>query len=163
MDKYYYFVTQLPYLIFGQERYVNRQYFLDQAIKWLSDKDFAIISDVSLNNFYLKDSDNKVLVKYKNFERNLRNAIKSFRENSNRGGTFLSDLKVNLNEGTPLEIEKALLRMRWKFIESLEEGHFFDLDVLIVYFLKIQVLERLFTFDRDRGIVVFDKLCEVVK
>lgn len=163
MDKYYYFVAQLPLLIFGQECYASKQYFLEQAKKWLPEKDFATISGVNLNDFYLRDGDNKVLAKYKNFEKKLREEIVAFRKNENRGRTFLPNLKLNLEEGTPLEIEKALLLLRWKFIEFLEEGHFFDLEILIVYFLKIQILERLFTFNRDKGTVVFDKLCEVAR
>jgi len=163
MSKYYYFVAQLPLLTFGQEHYVTREYFLDQSKKWLSDKDFAIISDVSIDDFYSKENDNKVLTKYKNFEKTLREEIFIFRKNDKRGGTFSSNLKLNLDEGTPLEIEKRLLFLRWEFIESLRVGHFFDLEILIIYFLKIQVLERLFTFNKEKGIVVFDKLCEVTR
>jgi len=163
MSKYYYFVAQLPLLTFGQEYYATREYFLDQSKKWLSDKDFVIISDVNLDDFYLKENDNKVLAKYKKFEKTLREEIFVFRKNDKQGGTFSSNLKLNLGEGTPLEIEKRLLKLRWEFIESLREGHFFDLEILIIYFLKIQVLERLFTFDREKGAVIFDKLCEVTR
>lgn len=159
MDKYYYFVSQLPLLIFGQESYIDKERFLDEAKKWLSDKDFSTISGVSLNDFYPRDGDNEVLAKYKNFERALREEIASFRKNESRGG--LTSLNLNLNEGTPLEIERTLLHLRWEFIESLEEGHFFDLEILILHFLKLQALERLLTFDREKGTAVFDKLCEV--
>ena len=159
MDKYYYFVSQLPFLTFGQESYIDRERFLDEAKKWLSDKDFSMISGVSLNDFYPRDGDSEVLVKYKNFEEALRKEIASFRKNESRGG--LTSLNLNLNQGTPLEIEKTLLGLRWKFIESLEQGHFFDLEILILHFLKIGVLERLLTFDKEKGTAVLDKLCEV--
>jgi len=158
MDKYYYFVSQLSFLTFGQESYIDREHFLDEAKKWLSDKDFSMISGVSLNDFYSRDGDNEVLAEYKNFERALREEIASFRKNESRVGTSFN---LNLSEGTPLEIERTLLGLRWKFIESLEAGHFFDLEILILHFLKIQVLERLLTFDKGKGTVVFDKLCEV--
>jgi len=133
---------------------------LDEAGKWLPEKDFLIISRVSLNDFYPRDEDNEILAKYKNFERTLREEIASFRRNENRGGTSVN---LNLNQGTPLEIERRLLGLRWEFIESLEGGHFFDLEILILHFLKIQVLERLLTFDNERGTVVFDKLCEIAR
>lgn len=158
MDKYYYFVSQLPFLTFGQESYIDKEGFLGEAKKWLSDKDFSSVSGVSLNDFYPRDGDSEVLANYKNFERALREEISRFRRNESRIG---SSFDLNLNQGTPLEIEKALLHLRWEFIESLEGGHFFDLEILILHFLKLQVLERLFTFDRDKGTVVFDKLCEV--
>jgi len=158
MDKYYYFVSQLPFLTFGQESYIDRELFLDQAKMWLSDKDFSSVSGVSLNDFYPRDGDNEVLAKYKNFERTLREEIASFRKNESQTGTSFN---LNLSQGTPLEIERRLLNLRWEFIESLEEGHFFDLEILVLHFLKIQLLERLLTFDREKGTAVFDKLCEV--
>lgn len=160
MDKYYYFVSQLPFLTFGQESYIDKERFLDEAKKWLADKDFLMISGVSLNDFYPRDGDSEVLAKYKDFEMTLREEVASFRRNESRAGTSFN---LNLNEGTPLEIERTLLRLRWEFIESLEEGHFFDLEILILHFLKMQVLERLLTFDREKGTAVFDKLCEVVR
>jgi len=159
MDKYYYFVSQLPFLTFGQESYVDRESFLEQARKWLSAKDFSSVSSVNLDDFYSQAGDNEILVNYKNFEKALREEIAFFRKSESYVRTSFN---LNLNEGTPLEIERSLLRLRWKFIESLEEGHFFDLEILILHFLKIQVLERLFTFDKKKGAVIFDKLCEVV-
>ena len=158
MDKYYYFVSQLPFLTFGQESYIDRERFLDQAKNWLSDKDFSSVSSVSLDDFYPRDGDKEVLAKYKNFERTLREEIASFRKNESYTGISFN---LNLNQGTPLEIERRLLNLRWEFIESLEQGHFFDLEILVLHFLKIQVLERLLTFDREKGTAVFDKLCEV--
>ena len=158
MDKYYYFVSQLPFLTFGQESYIDRERFLGQAKNWLSDKDFSSVSSVSLDDFYPRDGDKEVLAKYKNFERTLREEIASFRKNESYTGISFN---LNLNQGTPLEIERRLLNLRWEFIESLEQGHFFDLEILVLHFLKIQVLERLLTFDREKGTAVFDKLCEV--
>ena len=51
----------------------------------------------------------------------------------------------------PLEIEKEILLLRWNFLEDQEMGHFFDLSFLIIYYLKLQILERLFSFDKERG------------
>lgn len=158
MDKYYYFVSQLPLLIFGEKAYVGSENFLVEAQKWLSDKDLSAVLKVSINDFYTKGDDNKTLKKYKDFERSLREEIASFRSKGNQEIGFSN---LNLREGTPLETEQRLLLLRWKFIEGLEEGHFFDLDILILYFLKLQVLERLLSFNKEKGIVRFDKLCEV--
>lgn len=158
MDRYYYFVSQLPLLIFGEKPYVGSGNFLAEAQKWLSGKDLSMMLKVSINDFYTKGDDNKALKKYKDFERNLREEIASFRSKENQEIGFSN---LNLREGTPLETEQRLLLLRWKFIEGLEEGHFFDLDILILYFLKLQVLERLLSFDKEKGMARFDKLCEV--
>ena len=41
-----------------------------------------------------------------------------------------------------LEGEKILDQARWDFLESLSFGHYFDFDFLIVYALKLKILER---------------------
>ena len=41
-----------------------------------------------------------------------------------------------------LEAEKILDQARWNFLESLSFGHYFDFDFLLVYLLKLQILER---------------------
>ena len=41
-----------------------------------------------------------------------------------------------------LEAEKILDQERWNFLESLSFGHYFDFDFLLVYVLKLKILER---------------------
>jgi len=41
-----------------------------------------------------------------------------------------------------LEAEKTLDRDRWNALDELAAGHYFDLDFLIVYALKLLILER---------------------
>ncbi|MFH1281149.1 MAG: DUF2764 family protein [Candidatus Omnitrophota bacterium] len=41
-----------------------------------------------------------------------------------------------------LEGEKILDEARWNFLESLSSGHYFDFDSLLIYALKLRILER---------------------
>jgi len=41
-----------------------------------------------------------------------------------------------------LEAEKILDQGRWNFLENLSIGHYFDFDYLLVYALKLKILER---------------------
>jgi len=56
-----------------------------------------------------------------------------------------------VREGDPLTVEKNLLLWRWQFLDSLEFGHYFDLEFLIMYYLRLQILKRLFTFNKKIG------------
>ena len=56
-----------------------------------------------------------------------------------------------LKEGNPLDVEKKLLQLRWHFIDELEFGHYSDVDFFILYYLKLQILQRLWQFDKERG------------
>lgn len=41
-----------------------------------------------------------------------------------------------------LEAEKILDQERWNFLEYLSFGHYFDFDYLLIYALKLKILER---------------------
>jgi len=41
-----------------------------------------------------------------------------------------------------LEAEKILDQQRWDFLEALSFGHYFDFDYLLIYALKLKILER---------------------
>ena len=163
MDKYYYFVSQLPMLKFNEKPVIGKDYFLDEAKKWLSLKDLESVLGLNINDFISKKNDLNVLREYKYFERVLREELVLFRKSlySNIDSKALTVLDLSIMEGNPLDVERKLLLLRWDFIEEKEQGHFFDLELLCLYFLKLQILERLVIFDKEKGTLVFDKLCEV--
>jgi hypothetical protein len=51
----------------------------------------------------------------------------------------------------PLEGELLIERERWSFVERLETNHLFDLEALVAYALKLQILERRALFEAERG------------
>lgn len=163
MDKYYYLASQLPLLQFGESTNINREGFLREARKWLGEKDFSLLLQADINNFSEGQNLPEILSDYRGFERELRSELSLLREalKAKREYKTSPALLSIVSEGNPLDIEKKLLHLRWKFIEEKEEGHYFDLEFLILYFLKLQILERLFTFNKEKGMMVFDKLCEV--
>ena len=65
-----------------------------------------------------------------------------------------------LKEGTPLDAERRLLRWKWDFLDETEHEHHFDLEFLIIYFLKLQILHRLVSFDAELGLHNYQNLCE---
>lgn len=63
---------------------------------------------------------------------------------------------------SPLAAEETLERGRWTFLDELEVGHYFDVEKLIVYRLKIAILERRSTFDTDKGLANFRRIYDTV-
>ena len=163
MDKYYYFASELPLLSFDQKTHVNKEGFLEEAKKWLSPGDFRVLYNVDANNYQLRKGDSGVLQSYKVFEETLRQDLAFTR------GLEQTKIKSEPSqifsqqdlEGTPLEVERRFLLLRWNFIEEKAQDHYSDLEFFILYFLKLQILERLFTFNKEKGTVVFDSLSEV--
>lgn len=163
MDKYYYFVTQLPMLFFGRETSMSIECFLDEAKKWLSTKDYRNLSQVDINDFSLEGRFPGTLLTYKKFESKVRNDIFNWRQARQRDQDYkptafpLSIIK----EGNPLEIETKLMKIEWDFIDEMQREHHFDFGFIVLYYLKLQILRRLFSFDKEKGVEKFQKLYEV--
>ena len=154
MDKYYYLTSSLPLLKFPEKPYVTVEEFIAEAEKWLIVKDFTILSKIDINNFIPDEKDSSIVRIYKDFEYSTRAELASFRiaKKKNTEYKIRKDLSQIIQQDyNPLEIETRLLQLRWDFLEEQEVSHFFDLHFLIIYYLKLQILKRLFSFDKERG------------
>ena len=162
VNKYYYLVSSLPYLRFAQQPPVSREYFLLECNKWLSMHDMDILSAASINDFSVSANDLFIIKQWKEFDSGLRKELalarNSIKHNRHEKPGPLA--KIVLEASNPLLMEQAFERIRWDFLDSLETGNFFDLNFLTVYFLKIQILERLQMFDREEGKKIFESMCE---
>lgn len=162
-DKYFYLVASLPSFGFGRELPMTRADFLSECGKWLSKSDLNSISKTDINNLKINSKDHAVIKKWKSFDRNLREELEEARKIRKKTAEdhIPARFKELFKEQNPLLMETDIQRMRWDFLEALEFGHNFDLGILIIYFLKMQVVERLFFFDKEKGKEVFENLCEV--
>ena len=163
MDKYYYFVSQLPTLTFADESDMTVDNFLTEAQKWVSAKDYNILTEVDINNFDPSQKTNRVFVRYKKFESELRTDIALWRDAERRDldykpQSFSASL---IKENNPLEVEIKFMEKRWSYIDEMEREHNFDLGFIILYYLKLQILRRYFTFNKEMGLQKFQKLYEV--
>jgi len=150
MDKYYYIVSQLPMLFFDKETFMTIEYFLQESAKWLSSKDYEVLSQVNINDISLKKMGPKVWLQYSEFEYEFRNDLALWRKS----------LRVG-QEYKPNSFERRLLKRRWDFIEALEQDHHFDLEFIILYYLKLQILQRLFQFNKEKGMITFQDISRV--
>ncbi len=57
----------------------------------------------------------------------------------------------------PYEAERILDKARYSFLEELEVGHFFDIDRLVVYYLKLQLVTRRAQQTSENGRRVFEQ------
>ncbi len=163
MDKYYYIVSQLPMLFFDKETFMTIEYFLQESAKWLSSKDYEVLSRIDINDISLEKMGPKLWLQYREFEYEFRNDLALWRKSSQVGQEYKpnSFALTLVKEGNPLEVEKRLLKRRWDFIEALEQGHHFDLEFIILYYLKLQILQRLFQFNKEKGMITFQNISRV--
>ncbi len=172
MDKYYYLISQLPLLQFGEKTFLTRDSFLEEARKWLSEKEVKEIEKADLDNLEARP-ETSFLREYKQFELTLRREMASYREKlSEQDLAQISKekrvehqenllLTKEILDGNPLEVERKLFLYRWQQIDELAVGFNFSYQAVLAYFLKLQILEKMLEFNKEDGIKEFDSLAEV--
>lgn len=184
MSQYFYLVATLPLLSFDQEHIPSSQEFLALCRSHLESEDFALLSRallkpsgdttaLSLDYEPILDGE-RVVQAWLTWESRLRDELVRLR--AQRLGMdasgYLSDAayvtgvyeaaREAIGSASPLDGEELLDRARWSYLDELESGHFFDIARLIVYFLRLQLLERRALFDRERGKKRFGELYAAV-
>jgi uncharacterized protein DUF2764 len=153
MDKYYYLAAQLPILEFDTAPALTRAAFLKEASKWLSPGDLASLRSVHLDTTTAAGNEPPALRAFILHELRLRTELAQWRRARRESHEYKPGLfsASQLLDSHPLAAEKALLRLRWNLIEELQFGHYSDIEFLVLYHLKLQILERLQSFDRQIG------------
>ena len=163
MDKYYYLVSQLPFLVFDSESTMTLEIFREEAEKWLTRRDLQILSRVHWKDVSGPQKGPRLWRQYQAFEKQFRNELgmwRRLRKDNQEYRPQIFSLSL-VKEGNPLDVEKKLLQARWQYLEELEKEHDFDLSFLISYYLKLQILNHLNQFNKEEGMEIFENLIVV--
>ncbi len=176
MSRYYYLVTTLPTLDLDQELTITGTEFLDLCRTHLSKKDFKVISslyDPSSGDIPIK---NKTLLAWESFEQSLIHLLaekraehlglsekETYKNTYGKTSAITEAVRKAMAENSPLMGEKILDAARIVFLEDIEVTHYFDLTKLIVYSLKLAILERHQHFDFEEGNEEFKRLLSNIK
>lgn len=162
-NKYYYLIASLPYLMPDKAQPVMKKDFLSECSKWLSASDFGKLESIDIERSDIRADDLPLLAGWKRFDLNLRTELADFRKKGRKDKNYPvpSILKDIFEQENPLFMEKAIAQKRWNFIDECEFGNHFDLNFLTLYFLKLQILERIARFDKEKGRDAFEDICEV--
>lgn len=157
MPRYYtYLVSSLPLLRFDRELPFSYEKFLEMCRDFISEKEFIMLKTITEKEPEITKIKNKTLKEWFNFDFALRNELAKQRasrknEDSSKylrktdkdlSNYFIHLISEALKSSSPLEAERILDRARWIYLEELERGHFFDFDFLVVYGVKLCILER---------------------
>jgi hypothetical protein len=144
---------------------ISAEGFLEECRKWLSDREMDILERASVKEPREGLDGGEALVEWQSYDNFLREQLVRKRKERKEGKQHESGLSEEVKrvfEGeNPLDKEKRLAQVRMDFIDSITSRYFFDLNWLVLYYLKVQIMERLSTFEKDKGEQRFYKLCEV--
>jgi hypothetical protein len=166
---YYYVVASLPTLAFGQAIPFSSDDFLADCQRMLSEKDFEILKKVTLD-YDQPDDQSQSLTALSRINSQLRNqwvrarakaldkdASEYIRRDSGIDREVVEAVEQAYHVAHPFEADQYLNRYRWQKYDEIAQGHFFDLNCLIVYALKLQILERYQRMTQEKGKEIFDQ------
>ncbi len=150
---YVYLISSLPTLHFEGKPPFSFETFLSKCSEFIPQKDLEVLK--SLRSEGLSQPKSQTIRKLSGFETLLRNELvnlravrkkitpeKYIRPNGYAGISIYHIAVAAQRNPSPLEAEKALDQARWNFLDELSFGHYFDPDFLIIYALKLLILER---------------------
>ena len=143
--------------------------FFDCCGAVLSEKNYSIIRSATLVPREEKSA-NKTVEKWNSWERGLRNELVKMRASKKSQDSekyiAVGDTEVGVSEvareafqaASPLDAESVLNKARWEYLEELESGNYFNLSKLIIYYLKLQILQRKQEIDKETGKAAFAEI-----
>ena len=147
MSGYYiYLISSLPMLQFGAKPPFSMEKFFSVCAELISPEDLEALKD-SLKDFGEG--------RYRDFETALRNELVKIRAQRKhldasrflrRDGyadQWISHIAAGVcRNPSVIEREKMLDLDRWRFLDELSIGHYFDIELLMIYARKLSILER---------------------
>lgn len=157
MSAYYiYLISSLPTLGLANKIPFTLEEFFIKCKGLISEKELQLLHDFCYQDSYSLDKvSGTILEKWTYFEIALRNELVRVRSARKKvdplkfirfpdsPDTQISRVALAAYRSSSiLEAEKILDQQRWDFLEQLNFGHYFDFDCLIIYALKLKILER---------------------
>jgi hypothetical protein len=151
---YTYIIASLPALTFSTACAMNSQKFLQACVGLISKEDEEVLKAI-LADREMPQTDSFVFKRWQDFDTALRNELarlrsarkrkdpgKHIRGNPYWEASIIHTAMTAYKNISPLEAEKILDEQRWRFLEELNFGHYFDFDFLTIYALKLKIIER---------------------
>jgi len=157
-------------LTLESDKFMTENEFLYACESTVAEKDFETLKASLLLPVQGVAVSDPVLRSWYDWENTLRSELVKLR--ATKKGTdaekYISDnpgeagvvevAREAFNQSSPLEGEKVLDKARWDYLDMLESGHMFDIGKLIIYYLKLQLLNRRALLNRDRGQQEYEKI-----
>lgn len=152
---YVYLISSLPMPHFGIKAPFSYEKFLAMCEGLIPGDEISLLRRLDIAGEEIPPRYHPTLKKWHEFERALKNELVKIRAGRKRVDPYKylrhdgypeprlyqAALQAYRNP-SPLDGEKALDQERWRFLDELSQGHYFDLDLLIIYALKLLILRK---------------------
>lgn len=163
MRQYYFTAASLPLLSLDAKPGITVDSFLSTCKLHLTVSDYTILVNSSIKVPESEGSLAGIAKVCWDWEKSLRNELAKLRaakmnissdEYIRIGETIFDTYRIAaeaIKIESPLEAEGFLNAARLEFLDSVSVGHYFDLTFLVIYYLKLQIFDRVSSFDIDSG------------
>jgi len=163
---YYYLVATLPMLRYDGALPFDTDSFLDICKNKVSNADYQTLSDALMG----KSSSHLFLKKWQKFSLMVQNELNEqrsrklgisstkYRNEGEKEYRISEAVRHALSNENVLDAEISLLVLKWKFLDELSALHVFDLEGLLSYAIKLQLLQRKSLFTCEGGNAEFKRL-----
>jgi hypothetical protein len=171
VKSYYYFIAQLPYLLYEQKLPMSSINFKALAASLLDEKDLKVMQYLSFNSvFSTGNSCNcDFFNNWRTWECALRlnlakeRALKLKREVQTSDPPFFPQeaaiaASKAVDEKSPLDGEILLDKARWNAIDTIAGNDNFSVNRVYAYYLKLLLLERRQAFNVEKGFAEYKTL-----
>jgi len=168
--EYYYFIAQLPSLVYEQKPPMTSAHFKELASDLLEDGDLKVMDYLAFNDAFSDEKGACAFVNnWKNWERALKLNLAKERALKLKKDFQLTDIPFfpqeasaaaakAVGEKSPLDGEFLLDKARWNAIDSIAGGDYFSVNNVYAYYLKLLLLERRQSFNTEKGFAEYKTL-----
>ncbi|MEW6075588.1 MAG: DUF2764 family protein [Candidatus Omnitrophota bacterium] len=167
-------------LHFGAKPPFSYEKFIETCSESVDEKDIAVLKTLAMRQDTQAGPGQAILKKWHDFEVALGNELvklragrkkldpsKYLRRDSAVIDSRINHIAMNAYKNTsPLEAEKILDQGRWQMYDEFSAGHYFDIEALIVYGLKLLLLirwEKIRTSDKGKLLEALLRESEPIK
>jgi hypothetical protein len=148
MSNMVYLMTSLPSLSLRQVPPITIDEFNDDAKRQLYARHYKKLQSVDIQKLNAKVGVKSI----SSFLKKLKDDLSEFREAKAQNRQAKPERIPNsLLRGNPLEREMNIIQWQWEELQDIEAGKTFTLTEVLVYKLKLQLIERLYSFDKNKG------------
>ena len=174
MATYYYLVSTLPMVFFDSENFPDSKQFLTSCSDWLIPHDMALLESADIDISELRISGCQLLDRWNHWVASLTYQLALLRagtkgKDTDRFADYTDTVlghdavaRDAVAQSSPLHAEDMLDKTKWEYLDFLEGGHYFDIEKLIIYYLKIQILNRKKNFITEKGTANYNALYEKI-
>ena len=143
MAYYVYLISSLPGLHFGMKPPFSFEGFIERCRGFIPEAGLEMLKNASgLNQWQTFDKElRNELVKLR-AARKHKDPVQYLRRDGYVEPNIIHIATSAIRNTSILEAEKILDQARWQALDELSVGHYFDIDILLIYSQKLLILER---------------------